>query len=145
MSSVGPHENVHDSLTYEDTEGVLHTKCTGTFLIRKSLSSPDSVVVAYVASDKSVIQVLLSQDTDGTWSDDDGNLYDSLDEVVTLNANILRFQIVPVENACPVCLDKLKRNALVPCGHMFCDGCAAVVHSCPLCRHDVAQTVRVFL
>lgn len=52
---------------------------------------------------------------------------------------------VPGET-CPVCLEELTRVrcvTLVPCAHMMCSLCEAMVSDCPLCRTGVRKVVVV--
>ena len=53
---------------------------------------------------------------------------------------------------CPICLGEYGAGApggghavaLVPCGHLLCDGCASSVAQCPTCRSPVESRVRVY-
>ena len=53
---------------------------------------------------------------------------------------------------CPICLGEYGAGAsggghavaLVPCGHLLCDGCAPAVAECPICRTPVEGRVRVY-
>lgn len=46
---------------------------------------------------------------------------------------------------CAVCMDSPKAEALVPCGHIFCVGCASRCSTCPICKQTATSRVRVFL
>ena len=52
----------------------------------------------------------------------------------------------PSTQECPLCMDGDREIALVPCGHVLCAGCAGrhATESCPMCRQDVASTMRVY-
>jgi hypothetical protein len=52
----------------------------------------------------------------------------------------------PSTQECPLCMDGDREIALVPCGHVLCAGCAGrhARESCPMCRQDVASTMRVY-
>ena len=51
---------------------------------------------------------------------------------------------------CAICLDHPKDTAFVPCGHRVCESCACRVMLdggpalCPICRHTVRSTLRVY-
>ena len=49
------------------------------------------------------------------------------------------------KHLCSVCLDSVKEMAFVPCGHSFCESCAARVPRCPICKQDATSRVRIFL
>ena len=52
---------------------------------------------------------------------------------------------------CPICLERPKDTALVPCGHVLCGSCVGlanaekIVDECPVCRETVRETMRVYL
>lgn len=46
---------------------------------------------------------------------------------------------------CPVCMERPRDTALMPCGHCMCGECAVRVLACPFCRLQVADRSRVFL
>uniref|UniRef100_A0A6S8SE86 RING-type domain-containing protein n=2 Tax=Pelagomonas calceolata TaxID=35677 RepID=A0A6S8SE86_9STRA len=50
---------------------------------------------------------------------------------------------------CPVCLDRARDTAFIPCGHQTCAECAGRISSarsyrCPVCRQPSSGTLRVF-
>ena len=50
---------------------------------------------------------------------------------------------------CPVCLDRGRDTAFIPCGHQTCAECAGRISSarsyrCPVCRAPSSGTLRVF-
>ena len=50
---------------------------------------------------------------------------------------------------CPVCLDRARDTAFIPCGHQTCAECAGRISSarsyrCPVCRGPSSGTLRVF-
>lgn len=54
----------------------------------------------------------------------------------------------PIEDKqlCEVCLDDNKCMVFVPCGHICCcEGCAAGVNSCPMCRIAIVQKFKIFV
>lgn len=38
---------------------------------------------------------------------------------------------------CKICMEKLNKVMLIPCGHCFCLDCARNIQECPLCRSQV--------
>jgi hypothetical protein len=38
---------------------------------------------------------------------------------------------------CKICMEKLNKVMLIPCGHCFCLDCARNIKECPLCRCQV--------
>ncbi|XP_050836932.1 E3 ubiquitin-protein ligase LRSAM1 isoform X2 [Serinus canaria] len=49
------------------------------------------------------------------------------------------------KSECVVCMEQEPEMIFLPCGHVCCcQGCCERLHSCPLCRHDIAQRVRIF-
>ena len=50
------------------------------------------------------------------------------------------------DEKCPVCLEELRSVrcvTLVPCAHMMCSLCEAMVSECPLCRTEVKKVVTI--
>eukprot|EP01089_Gocevia_fonbrunei_P004978 TRINITY_DN15097_c0_g1_i1.p1 TRINITY_DN15097_c0_g1~~TRINITY_DN15097_c0_g1_i1.p1 ORF type:complete len:154 (-),score=29.19 TRINITY_DN15097_c0_g1_i1:35-496(-) len=46
---------------------------------------------------------------------------------------------------CMICMDAEKQIVFSPCGHLVaCVECAQQLKSCPMCRKDIADRVRVF-
>ncbi|XP_056360765.1 E3 ubiquitin-protein ligase LRSAM1 isoform X2 [Oenanthe melanoleuca] len=46
---------------------------------------------------------------------------------------------------CVVCMEQEPQMIFLPCGHVCCcQRCCERLHSCPLCRQDIAQRVRIF-
>ncbi|KAM3660305.1 E3 ubiquitin-protein ligase LRSAM1 isoform 1-T2 [Ammospiza maritima maritima] len=46
---------------------------------------------------------------------------------------------------CVVCMEREPQMIFLPCGHVCCcQGCCERLLSCPLCRQDIAQRVRIF-
>ncbi|NWV32893.1 LRSM1 ligase, partial [Grantiella picta] len=46
---------------------------------------------------------------------------------------------------CVVCMEQETQTIFLPCGHVCCcQGCCERLHSCPLCRQDIAQRIRIF-
>lgn len=50
-----------------------------------------------------------------------------------------------VDLVCPVCYEHQKNTTLVPCGHMFCGGCAVQVDTCPSCRVLIGRRQRTYI
>ncbi|NWI00626.1 LRSM1 ligase, partial [Tichodroma muraria] len=49
------------------------------------------------------------------------------------------------KSECVVCMEQEPQMIFLPCGHVCCcQGCCDRLHSCPLCRQDIAQRIRVF-
>ncbi|KAH9382412.1 hypothetical protein HPB48_005555 [Haemaphysalis longicornis] len=50
------------------------------------------------------------------------------------------------QRLCKVCLDAEVGVVFLPCGHLAaCPACASALTTCPICRSDIAGTVRTFL
>ncbi|NXX82033.1 LRSM1 ligase, partial [Urocolius indicus] len=46
---------------------------------------------------------------------------------------------------CVVCMEQETQMVFLPCGHVCCcQSCSEKLHTCPLCRRDVAQRIRIF-
>lgn len=45
---------------------------------------------------------------------------------------------------CNICLDRSVDSVLVPCGHAVCYACAGCISTCPFCRKDVKESVKLF-
>jgi len=54
-------------------------------------------------------------------------------------------EVSPSEE-CAVCLEKIpERVAIVPCGHTtVCKDCCLELDSCPLCRGEIKQVIKLF-
>ena len=51
------------------------------------------------------------------------------------------------EELCIICQEKdhLRTTALLDCGHLgFCESCAQMLKTCPICRGPVVKTVKIF-
>ncbi|XP_078489106.1 zinc finger protein isoform X2 [Ciona intestinalis] len=49
------------------------------------------------------------------------------------------------ENECVVCLDRNSDTIFLPCGHVCaCFICSTQLQSCPMCRSDVTQKIKIF-
>nr|XP_030142761.3 E3 ubiquitin-protein ligase LRSAM1 isoform X2 [Taeniopygia guttata] len=49
------------------------------------------------------------------------------------------------KSECVVCMEQEPQMIFLPCGHVCCcRGCCEQLHSCPLCRQDIAQRIRIF-
>uniref|UniRef100_A0A8C3D1Q8 Leucine rich repeat and sterile alpha motif containing 1 n=1 Tax=Corvus moneduloides TaxID=1196302 RepID=A0A8C3D1Q8_CORMO len=49
------------------------------------------------------------------------------------------------KSECVVCMEQEPQTIFLPCGHVCCcQGCCERLHSCPLCRRDIAQRIRIF-
>jgi hypothetical protein len=50
------------------------------------------------------------------------------------------------ERRCSVCFsDEVRKDTvLVPCGHVFCAGCAAQLSECAICKASIQQRCRAF-
>ncbi|XP_030817542.1 E3 ubiquitin-protein ligase LRSAM1 isoform X2 [Camarhynchus parvulus] len=49
------------------------------------------------------------------------------------------------KSECVVCMEQEPQMIFLPCGHVCCcQGCCERLPSCPLCRQDIAQRVRIF-
>ncbi|XP_072792594.1 E3 ubiquitin-protein ligase LRSAM1 isoform X2 [Taeniopygia guttata] len=49
------------------------------------------------------------------------------------------------KSECVVCMEQEPQMIFLPCGHVCCcQGCCERLRSCPLCRQDIAQRIRIF-
>lgn len=49
------------------------------------------------------------------------------------------------KSECVVCMEQEPQTIFLPCGHVCCcQRCCERLHSCPLCRRDIAQRIRIF-
>jgi hypothetical protein len=53
--------------------------------------------------------------------------------------------LVPAATQCAICWDAVSCVVFGPCGHLTtCDGCAAPLRKCPLCRGTIESRLHVF-
>ena len=45
---------------------------------------------------------------------------------------------------CKICMEKLNKVMLIPCGHCFCSDCAKNITECPLCRSNVRDINNIY-
>lgn len=45
---------------------------------------------------------------------------------------------------CKICMEKLNRVMLIPCGHCFCLECAKNIINCPICRSNVKGINKIY-
>ena len=59
-----------------------------------------------------------------------------------------RREVPDGKKSCCVCLDHPATSAFVPCGHMcVCDACVLEMEvdgQCPICRGEIAMTLKIF-
>ncbi|XP_009072295.1 PREDICTED: E3 ubiquitin-protein ligase LRSAM1-like [Acanthisitta chloris] len=49
------------------------------------------------------------------------------------------------KSECVVCMEQETQMIFLPCGHVCCcQSCCERLHTCPLCRQDIAQRIRIF-
>ncbi|NXW35389.1 LRSM1 ligase, partial [Phaetusa simplex] len=49
------------------------------------------------------------------------------------------------KSECVVCMEQETRMIFLPCGHVCCcQTCCERLHTCPLCRKDITQRIRIF-
>ncbi|XP_075628101.1 E3 ubiquitin-protein ligase LRSAM1 isoform X3 [Balearica regulorum gibbericeps] len=49
------------------------------------------------------------------------------------------------KSECVVCMEQETQMIFLPCGHVCCcQTCCERLHTCPLCRRDIAQRIRIF-
>uniref|UniRef100_A0A8B9M628 Leucine rich repeat and sterile alpha motif containing 1 n=1 Tax=Accipiter nisus TaxID=211598 RepID=A0A8B9M628_9AVES len=49
------------------------------------------------------------------------------------------------KSECVVCMEQETQMIFLPCGHVCCcQTCCAQLHTCPLCRKDITQRIRIF-
>ncbi|KFZ69146.1 E3 ubiquitin-protein ligase LRSAM1 [Podiceps cristatus] len=49
------------------------------------------------------------------------------------------------KSECVVCMERETQMIFLPCGHVCCcQNCCERLHTCPLCRKDIAQRIRIF-
>ncbi|XP_072344279.1 E3 ubiquitin-protein ligase LRSAM1 isoform X2 [Scyliorhinus torazame] len=52
---------------------------------------------------------------------------------------------VLVQSECVVCLERESQMIFLPCGHVCCcQTCGTELHTCPLCRKDIEQKIRMY-
>jgi len=54
------------------------------------------------------------------------------------------------KRVCGLCFDRMRDEALIPCGHIFCSVCAMRLYTqkdqlCPYCRHRIQRTQKLFM
>jgi hypothetical protein len=50
-----------------------------------------------------------------------------------------------LDRLCKICRELDTDTLFLPCGHLaVCEHCAAQLNSCPICRHPIRSTVRVY-
>ncbi|XP_010782422.1 E3 ubiquitin-protein ligase LRSAM1-like, partial [Notothenia coriiceps] len=51
----------------------------------------------------------------------------------------------PGTSECVVCMETGSQVIFLPCGHVCCcHGCSGAMQSCPLCRSNISQRVRLY-
>lgn len=60
-----------------------------------------------------------------------------------------KFKIEPVENStskynCKVCYCHENNCAISPCGHMLCIQCATNINTCPICRSQIFDLIKIY-
>lgn len=72
------------------------------------------------------------------------SLKELLDFEIQLNRTIINIKdCIDQQITCPICFDKLKIIAFIPCGHSLCEQCANRLQICPLCRANVRSKLRI--
>ena len=143
----------YDGLSALQATSLLKNKAIGTYLFRPSQSSAGSVAIAYVAAGDVITQCLLHPAVRGGFVL--GSHYDTLAAVLESHTETLKYPLQPepepepeskaAEDAtCPICCDASKTHALIPCGHMYCESCAAVLIVCALCKREKTATLKVY-
>jgi len=51
---------------------------------------------------------------------------------------------VPEESACKICFSRELNVACYPCGHMFCSFCVSKCNTCPICRKNIQDLVKLY-
>ena len=46
---------------------------------------------------------------------------------------------------CPICLNQVITQCIIPCGHCLCHICINKVNICPICRGEIIKTQRIFV
>ncbi|RYG50356.1 hypothetical protein EON66_11930, partial [archaeon] len=47
---------------------------------------------------------------------------------------------------CKICMEAVIDTLFVPCHHLAaCKSCAAVLHTCPICRASITERLRIFM
>mmetsp|Transcript_60502 Transcript_60502/g.100435 ORF Transcript_60502/g.100435 Transcript_60502/m.100435 type:complete len:230 (+) Transcript_60502:55-744(+) len=49
------------------------------------------------------------------------------------------------ENHCPICMERPKNTAIVPCGHFACDTCIHQLTQCHVCRGEILHRLRTYM
>uniref|UniRef100_UPI00398E8490 E3 ubiquitin-protein ligase LRSAM1 isoform X4 n=1 Tax=Pristiophorus japonicus TaxID=55135 RepID=UPI00398E8490 len=59
--------------------------------------------------------------------------------------NAPSYKEVLAHSECVVCLEQESQMIFLPCGHVCCcQTCGAELHTCPLCRKDIEQKIRMY-
>ena len=45
---------------------------------------------------------------------------------------------------CKICMEKLNKIMLVPCGHCFCLDCSKNLKECPICRSSISSINNIY-
>ena len=45
---------------------------------------------------------------------------------------------------CKICMEKLNKIMLVPCGHCFCLECSKSLTNCPICRTSISRINNIY-
>jgi hypothetical protein len=46
---------------------------------------------------------------------------------------------------CPICMDNICDNVLLPCGHLFCSNCLNQFTQCPTCRIHILSKRKLYI
>lgn len=50
-----------------------------------------------------------------------------------------------LEVPCNICLQRLPRKVLIPCGHAYCNSCLNKLVVCPRCRSEINGVMKIYL
>ncbi|XP_078082206.1 E3 ubiquitin-protein ligase LRSAM1 [Mustelus asterias] len=67
------------------------------------------------------------------------------DEAGPSSPNVPVLEEVLAQSECVVCLERESQMIFLPCGHVCCcQTCGAELRTCPLCRKDIEQKIRMY-
>jgi len=74
--------------------------------------------------------------------DSSSNTMEGTDEAQILKEQLQQLQ---EQKLCKICMDAEINTVFLPCGHLVaCLTCTKDIKQCPVCRQEIAQTVRIF-
>lgn len=65
-------------------------------------------------------------------------------QIEEINESKTENESIKEENACKICFYRECDVCCYPCGHLFCNRCVIKCHSCPICRKDIQDRVKLY-